>query len=46
VFIFADADPPGEAAAQSAAHRLMREGRTVHIIRPKDGNDFNDRLRA
>jgi putative DNA primase/helicase len=46
VFISADADSAGERAAQAAAHRLMREGRTVHIIRPKGSNDFNDRLRS
>ena len=47
VVIAADADPPGERAAQQAALRWQREGRTVHIARPdKAGCDFNDLLRG
>jgi len=45
VYIIADADPPGEAAAQDAARRLSREGRMVKIARPICGKDMNDALR-
>ena len=45
VVILADADPPGEAAAQAAGCRWTREGRRVRIARPKGGaKDFNDIL--
>jgi hypothetical protein len=47
VTILADADGPGEAAAQSAARRWICEGRRVRIARPTGGHkDFNDLLRA
>jgi phage/plasmid primase-like uncharacterized protein len=47
VTIAADADPPGERAARSAALRWRREGRTVLIARPdKPDCDFNDILRS
>jgi putative DNA primase/helicase len=47
VVIAADADPPGEEAAQHAALRWQREGRTVRIARPDHpGADFNDILRG
>ena len=47
VVIAADADPPGERAAKSAALRWQREGRIVEIARPdKAGCDFNDVLRS
>lgn len=47
VVIAADADPPGERAAQAAALRWQREGRTVEIARPdKPGLDFNDVSRS
>jgi phage/plasmid primase-like uncharacterized protein len=47
VVIAADADPPGERAAQQAALRWRAEGRTVRIARPeKAGCDFNDILRG
>jgi hypothetical protein len=46
VILLADADPAGEAAAQDAAARWIREGRRVRIARPSGGyNDFNDMLR-
>ena len=44
VVLLADGDDPGEAAAQAAARRLAREGRTVRIARPPKGKDFNDLL--
>ncbi len=47
VTIAADADKPGEEAAQQAALRWQREGRTVRIARAdKPGCDFNDVLRG
>ena len=47
VVIAADADPPGEAAARTAALRWSAEGRTVRIARPAHADhDFNDVLRA
>ncbi len=42
VIIAADADEPGEEAAQKAAKRFLAEGRTVKIARPPQGMDFND----
>ena len=44
VIIAADADEPGEKAAQEAARRFIAEGRTVKIARPPKGMDFNDLL--
>ncbi len=44
VIIAADADEPGEKAAQEAAQRFIAEGRTVKIARPPRGMDFNDLL--
>ena len=45
IVIAADADRPGEAAAEAAAARWCQEGRTVQIARPKRaGADFNDIL--
>ena len=44
VIILADADRPGEEAAQYAAARWLREGRRVRIARPPKGQDFNDLL--
>ena len=44
VFICADGDDPGERAAQDAAQRFVREGRTVRIARPPEGCDFADVL--
>jgi putative DNA primase/helicase len=45
VVIAADGDAAGEAAAQLAAQRFLREGRRVLVARPdRDGNDFNDYL--
>jgi putative DNA primase/helicase len=44
VIILADADLPGEEAAQYAARRWVREGRRVRIARPPKGQDFNDLL--
>jgi len=45
VVILADADDPGEDAAQDAAGRWTRDGRRVRIARPPYGyNDFNDVL--
>ena len=42
IIICADADPTGESAAQTAAHKFLREGRRVRIARPNGGKDFND----
>ena len=44
VIVLADGDDPGEAAAQDAALRWVREGRRVRIARPPRGLDFNDVL--
>jgi putative DNA primase/helicase len=44
VVVLADADLPGEEAAQYAARRWVREGRHVRIARPPKGQDFNDLL--
>ncbi len=44
VIIAADADEPGEKAAQEAARRFIAEGRTVKIAHPPQGMDFNDLL--
>ena len=44
VIILADADRPGEEAAQYAATRWVRQGRRVRIARPPQGKDFNDLL--
>lgn len=45
VVILADADEPGEQAAQNAACRWVQGGRHVRIARPKGGaKDFNDSL--
>lgn len=44
VVVLADADPPGEAAAEVAARRWQSEGRRVRIARPPVGKDFNDAL--
>ena len=47
VTICADADEPGEKAAQEAAQRWLAEGRTVRIARPPGGcKDFNEALMA
>ena len=46
VLILADADPPGEEAAQALADRLVAEDRTVSIAHPPEGTDFNDTLRC
>ena len=46
VIIAADADEPGEEAAQKAAKRFLAEGRTVKIARPPKGMDFNDLLQV
>lgn len=46
VHVVADADEPGELAAQAIAARLYAEGRKVKIVRPPEGLDFNDLLRA
>jgi putative DNA primase/helicase len=44
VAILADADAPGELAANEAAIRWLGEGRSVRIARPPAGKDFNDLL--
>ncbi len=44
--IAADADEPGEKAAQKAAKRFLTEGRTVKIARPPKGMDFNELLQV
>ncbi len=45
VVVAADPDPPGEAAAQTAAQRWQAEGRRVRIARPSGPRDFADLLR-
>ena len=44
VILGPDGDEAGEAGAQEAAKRLVREGREVCIARPPLGEDFNDLL--
>lgn len=44
IIVLADADPPGEAAAQAAATRWSAERRRVRIARPPPGTDFADVL--
>jgi putative DNA primase/helicase len=44
VIVLADADAPGEAAAEAAARRWKAEGRRVRVARPPAGKDFNDAL--
>jgi DNA primase len=47
VIIGADRDDAGENAAQTAAERLAKEGRSVRIIRPLPGHkDFNAELQG
>jgi phage/plasmid primase-like uncharacterized protein len=45
VVIAADADEDGLRAANQAARRWLREGRSVRIATPPVGRDFNDLLR-
>jgi putative DNA primase/helicase len=45
VYLLIDLDVAGEAAAQTAAARLTREGRRVKLARPVAGKDFNDAIR-
>lgn len=42
VTIAADGDPPGLAAAESAAKRWIAEGRCVRIAKPPAGKDMAD----
>lgn len=44
IIIAADNDPVGMKSAQSAAHLWQRQGRTVRIATPPEGQDFNDML--
>jgi len=44
VFIAADADEPGERAAQALAKRLVDGGLSVWINRPEGYRDWNDKL--
>ena len=44
VYVLADGDDAGEAAATSCAKRWSAEGRIVRIARPPRGFDFNDIL--
>lgn len=46
IIILADGDDVGNAAANDAARRLIRESREVRIVRAPKGQDFNDILRA
>jgi putative DNA primase/helicase len=46
VRIAADPDKPGLEAAQAAARRWHAEGRKVCIVRPPEGQDFNDLARS
>jgi phage/plasmid primase-like uncharacterized protein len=45
VFIAADPDDVGMDAAQIAARRWHAEGRIVRIVKPPEGQDFNDLAR-
>jgi hypothetical protein len=45
IYIVADNDQAGEAAAQSAASRFYRQGRAVKIVRPVGAKDLNDLIR-
>jgi putative DNA primase/helicase len=45
VFIAADPDGVGMNAAQAAARRWHAEGRIVRIVKPPEGQDFNDLAR-
>lgn len=44
IIIAADNDPVGMRSAQSAANMFQRQGRTVRIATPPEGQDFNDML--
>jgi hypothetical protein len=44
VWLAADNEPKGIAAANAAADRYRREGRAVRIVKPKHVKDFNDLL--
>jgi hypothetical protein len=44
IIILSDGDAAGEAAANAAAVRWIRQGRRVRIARPPTGTDFNDVL--
>jgi putative DNA primase/helicase len=46
VVIAADPDPVGIKTARRAAYRWHGEGRTVRIVQPPQGFDFNDLARA
>ena len=46
IIIAADGDDAGEQAADHAAERFIREGRTVRIAYPGRGRDFNDLIRG
>lgn len=46
VVILADADEPGEKAAQETARRFVRDGKVAKIARPSIGKDWNDTLQA
>jgi hypothetical protein len=45
VFIAADPDKVGLKVAEAAARRWHTEGRTVRIVKPPTGQDFNDLAR-
>jgi putative DNA primase/helicase len=42
VLIAADADPAGVAAAEKLADRLVTQGKTVRVLKPGAGDDWND----
>jgi hypothetical protein len=44
VFVLADGDEPGEAAARACARHVSLDRRRVRIVRPPHGMDFNDIL--
>jgi hypothetical protein len=46
VIIAADPDDAGQKAARSAALKFWSQGRTVRIITPPKGQDFNELARA
>jgi len=44
VILFPDGDEAGESAVIKTAKRFFSEGKTIRIVRPPKGKDFNDLL--